>query len=241
MALIRKSMAQTLAREAIVLDLGDLVRQADAIKAKARADAEAIVAEGRAERERLITGAAEEGRAQGLAKGLEEGRTQGQAEGRQAALAEFKERLGKLEVGWTAGLAAFDAERDRMLLEARQDIVRLAASVAELVAKRVVSLNPETVNEQVGAVLALLSKPTRLMLLVNPDDEATVRQALPALCQKYSAAAHVDLGTDASIARGGCVAKTAGGGVIDATITAQLERIAEALLPERPAAPGAGT
>jgi flagellar biosynthesis/type III secretory pathway protein FliH len=241
MALIRKSMAQTLARDAVVLDLGDLVRQGDAIKAKARADAEAIVAEGRAERERLIAGAAEEGRAQGRSKGMEEGRAQGQAEGRQAALAEFQERLGKLEVGWMAGLAAFDAERDRMLLEARQDIVRLAAVVAELVTKRAVSLNPETVHEQVGAVLALLSKPTRLTLVVNPDDEAIVREALPALCQKYAAAAHVDMGTDASIARGGCLAKTAGGGVIDASITEQLGRIAEALLPERPAASGAAT
>lgn len=230
MALIRQSAAQSLVRDAVVLDLGDLVRQGEQIKAKARAEADQVLAAARAERDRLVAGAAEEGRKQGFARGVEDGRKQGEAAGRQAALAEYKAKLSKLEEGWVAGLAAFDGERERMLLEARQDVVRLAATVAELVTKRVVDLKPEGVVDQVAAVLAMLTKPSRLTVAVHPDDEGLVRDALPAVCQRFAAAAHVELAADTSIGRGGCIARTSGGGLIDATIAAQLERIAETLV-----------
>jgi flagellar biosynthesis/type III secretory pathway protein FliH len=239
MALIRHSAAQTLARDAVVLDLGDLVRQGETIKAKARAEADQILAAAKAERDRLVAGAAEDGRAQGFARGQEEGRKQGQEAGRLAALAEFREKLATLDKGWTAGLGAFGAERERMLLEAKTDVVRLAATVAELVTKRIVELKPEVVSDQVGAVLSLLTRPTRLTLAVNPDDEPLVREALPGLCQRFAAAAHVEITGDASVGRGGCLARTSGGGVIDATVRTQLERIAETLLPGTGAAPAA--
>jgi flagellar biosynthesis/type III secretory pathway protein FliH len=240
MALIRQSLAQTMAREAVVLDLGDLVRQGEQIKARARAEADRIVAEAKAERDRLIAGAAEEGRTQGLARGMEEGRKQGEAAGRLAALAELRERLGTLEKGWAAGLAAFEAERERMLLDAKTDILRLAATVAEMVTKRRVELEPAAVTDQVVAVLALLTRPTRLTIAVNPEDEAVLREALPAICQRFSAATHVEMTPDAAIARGGCIARTSGGGVIDATVTTQLERIVQTLLPGAPPPAPAG-
>lgn len=233
MALIRKSVAETLSREAIVLDLGDLVRQGEQIKARARAEADRILAEAQAERQRLIADAAEVGRQEGFARGVEEGRKQGEAAGRDAALGEWREKLIALESGWTQALAAFESERERMLLEAKQDIVELAATVARLVTKRAVTLDPGSVADQVAAVLALLTRPTRVVLAVNPADAPIVREALPSLAQRFTAAAHVEIATDEQVSRGGCIARTAGG-TIDATIDTQLERIAEALLPGPP-------
>lgn len=218
-------------RDAVVLDLGDLARQAEQIKAKARAEADQILAAGKAERDRMVAGAAEEGRKQGFAKGQEEGRKAGEAAGRQAAISELREKLTKLDQGWSAGLAAFESERERMLLDARQDVVRLAAAVAELVTKRAVELKPEGVVDQVAAVLALLTRPTRLTVALHPDDEALVREALPTMAQKFASGAHIELAPDPTIARGGCIARTAAGGVIDATIAAQLERVAQTLVP----------
>src|SRR5690606_929417 len=106
MALIRKSVAETLSREAIVLDLGDLVRQGEQIKARARAEADRILAEAQAERQRLIADAAEVGRQEGFARGVEEGRKQGEAAGRDAALGEWREKLIALESGWTQALSS---------------------------------------------------------------------------------------------------------------------------------------
>ena len=237
MALIRQSSGATLARDAIVLDLGDLSRQGEQLRARARAEGDRIIAEARAERERLITGAAEEGRQAGLAQGLGEGRQQGAVQGKEAALAERRERLATLEASWSAALGVFDAERDQMLLQARQDVLRLAAVVAELVTKRAVALEPGRVADQLGAVLAVLARPTRLVVSVHPDDQELAREALPALCEKYSAATNVEIMPDPSLSRGSCVATTGTGGVVDASVRTQLERIVELLLPGNEAGP----
>jgi flagellar assembly protein FliH len=232
MALIRQSSTGTITRDAVVLDLGDLSRQGEQLKTKARADADRILAEARAERERLLAGAAEEGRAAGHAKGLEQGQREGHEAGRQAALAEMKQRLATLETGWTAALAKFEAERDNMLLEARHDVLRLACVGAELATKRAVRVEPDRVVDQVGAVLALISRPTRLTLSIHPDDRALLEEALPGLTSKYTAATHVEIATADSLDRGSCIARTGTGGEIDASIRTQLERIIESLMPE---------
>lgn len=232
MALIRQSSTGTITRDAVVLDLGDLSRQGEQLKTRARAEADRIVAEAKAERERLLAGAAEEGRAAGHAKGLEQGQREGHEAGRQAALAEMKQRLATLEAAWTAALAKFEAERDLMLLEARHDVLRLACVGAELATKRAVRVEPDRVIDQVAAVLALISKPTRLTLSVHPDDRALVEEAIPAMASKYSAATHVEIATSDALDRGSCVARTGTGGEIDASIRTQLERIIESLMPE---------
>src|SRR3954471_5619644 len=107
MAVLRQSQAQRIAHDAIVLDLGDLSRQADGVRARARADAEAILGAAATERQRLLAGAREEG----LARGLEEGRKTGAEEGRKAgfdaALAERREALAKLEASWGTALDEF--------------------------------------------------------------------------------------------------------------------------------------
>ena len=231
MALIRKSAASTFSRDAVVLDLGDLAAQGELLRARARAEADRIVAEARAERDRLIAGAVDEGRRTGIAQGEEEGRKAGQAEGRQAALAETREKLRILDAAWAAALAAFETDRERMLVDARQDVIRLAAAIGELVTKRAVELDPARVTDQIGAVLALLTKPTRLTLAVHPDDRPLVQDALPTLCTRYAAAAHVDLVDDIGLDRGSCTARTGSGGAIDASIRTQLQRIVEILLP----------
>jgi flagellar biosynthesis/type III secretory pathway protein FliH len=241
MALIRQSSSATLTRDAVVLDLGDLMRQGEQMRTKARVDADRLLVEARAERERLIAGAAEEGRKSGAVAGQEEGRRQGEAQGRAAALAEMKDKLAKLEAGWSAALAAFESERDRMLLDARQDVVRLAARVAELVTKRALTLEPERVADQLSAVLAMVAKPTRLVVRANPEDLSILQEALPALQDRYRAATHVEIQPDPTLERGSCTASTAGGGTIDASVAGQLERIAAALLPAATPTPGEPT
>jgi flagellar biosynthesis/type III secretory pathway protein FliH len=239
MALIRHSNAATIARDAVVLDLGDLRRQGEIIKLRAREEAERIVAEARAERERLLKTAAEEGRAAGVAKGIEEGRKKGEDAGKAAAMAEFKQRLDALEKAWGAALAGFDAQREQLLMDARQEVVRLALRIGELVTKRAVAADPDRAADQVGAILQALTRPTRAVVAVHPDDRATVERALPALAARIAGAQHVELVADESLSRGSCVLRAAGGGEIDGTIETQLGRIAAALLPaEDPAGAG---
>ncbi len=99
MALIRHTEAASLAREAMVLDLGDLARQADELKALAEAEAERIV-EGAVEQRRMILkGARDEGYDEGYKCGHAEGVEAGQREGREEKLAEFSERFANVITG----------------------------------------------------------------------------------------------------------------------------------------------
>ena len=243
MALIRHAQAREIARDAIVLDLGDVQQQAAQLMEQARRRAEEIVAEANAERARLLAGAEEEGRAEGTAKGLAEGRAKGEEQGKGAALAEWKKKLEELDARWTAAVGGVEAQRDAMLTEARTDVLRLALMIAEKVVKRAIAVDPGVVVSQLEAVLGLIARPTELLVAINPEDRRTAEQALPSLLAKFQSVRHVELVEDAGLARGSCVARTrggsgdgngaghGGGGEVDASIEAQLARIAEILLP----------
>lgn len=242
MGMIRRADLDTAARAARVMDLGDLRARGEALVAAANAEAERIVREAHAERDRLLAGAREEGRR----AGLEEGRAQGRAEGREAGAAEARQaaadRIAALAESWAGALDAFESRRDEMLACARTEVVRLAAEIATRVTRRAVQLDPATVAAQMEAVLATVARPTRLTLRVHPDDLALAQDELPDLLARFDLCRHADLLTDASLARGSCVATTDDGGRIDADVDAQLDRLVAAMLPgesvirlERPA------
>jgi flagellar assembly protein FliH len=236
--MIRRTESGSALKNAIVLNLGELSREARALTEQAREEAARIVEEAREERRRLIESASGEGFAKGYAEGLARGREEGLAAGKSESLAEFRERLGAIERAWGEALSAFATERTRLLADARTDLVRLAVLLAEKITRRRLALDPGLVLDQVEAVLRLVARPTRLTIRVHPLDLNLVREGLPALMARLPMAEHVELLTDAALERGSCVACTAGGGLIEASIEAQLERIAEELLPERTGAAG---
>lgn len=232
MALIKHANTGDLARSAVVLDLGDLQRQADALLTHARVRAQQVLDEARAERARLVDGAAEAGRAQGLAQGLAEGRERGFEQGRAEALAAQREAIERLATTWEGALGAFEAQREAMLSQARRDVVRLAVLIAEKVTRRAVQLDEQAALAQIEAVLAMVLRPSRLRLAVCPDDRALVEAALPRVVQRFHNAQHVELVEDAGLERGSCVLRTTDTGAeIDASISTQIERIVTALLP----------
>lgn len=230
MPLIRQSLADPTVRDAVVLHLGDLHRAGEHLRDQARLEAETILAAARAERDRVVSGAEKDGQARGLEKGLAEGRQRGAEEARARSLAEWRERLAGLEKGWGDALDRFLAERERMLLEARQDVLRLAILLAERITKRALTVDPSLVGDQVAEVLALVARPSRLVLSLHPEDRPIIEEILPGLRRRFASVEHLELVDDASLPRGSCLARTAGG-VIDASISTQLDRIAAALLP----------
>lgn len=257
MALIKHSNAAQIAREAIVLDLGDLTRQGQMLIESARARADQILAEARAERDRIVAGAAEKGRADGLAKGLEEGRAKGREEGRAAAITEHRAELDRLQAAWTTALDEFAAQRQMLLNHAQADVLKLAALIAGRVVKRTIELDGRVIEDQLRAVLAAVTRSTELLLRVHPADIEVARNALPALVAAFEPVRGAELVADAALTRGSCIAlsRTAsgdhagagsgGGGEIDASIETQLSRIIEAILPggaelAGPAADGPG-
>lgn len=233
MALIKRSQSDPAQHRAIALDLGDLGRRAELMREAAAAEAERVIAEAHRERDRIISGAAEEGRATGFAEGREAGLAEGREAGRAAALAETRERLSALEESWAALIEDFEGRREAILIESRRAVVELAVAVAERVVHRKIEVDPDVVVEQVREVLALVAAPTSLLVRIHPDDEPLVREVLPQLRERLAGGVHVRLSQDETISRGSCVARTMGGAVIDGAVETQLARLVRDLLPGR--------
>jgi len=236
--LIKREQFDPTREVGVPLDLGDLRRQGDELRRLAQEEAERILAEAHAERERIVANAAEDGHAQGLAQGLEEGRAQGREEGRAEALEQTKRELSELSTKWSEALRAFEVDRSEMLISARQDVLRLALLLAEKVIKRRVESDPRVVLDQLASVLSMISSPTRLTVRVHPSDGELARDALPDMLERCANAQHIEIVEDISLERGSCVAKTSGGGEFDASVRSQLDRIVEELMPHRMEAPG---
>lgn len=233
MPLIRQPAIDPSQRDAVVLHLGDLKVVGDHLKESARREAESILAAGRAERDRLVTAGRKDGHAAGHQQGLKEGREKGQQEGKTQALAEWRDKLAKLETAWVSALEAFLGDRERLMIEARQDVVTLAVMLAERVTKRALAIDPRIVADQMTEVLALVARPTRLVIAIHPADRPVVEEVLPALRRRFPNVQDLEIIDDASLDPGSCIARTANG-QIDASINAQLTRIAETLLPAGP-------
>ncbi|MCC6425357.1 MAG: hypothetical protein IT435_00920 [Phycisphaerales bacterium] len=233
MALIRRADALTATRDALVLDLGDLARQGEAIMQNARQRASGVIEDALRERDKLLGGAREAGRTEGISIGHAEGFAKGREEGKTSAIAESKQKIAAIIAAWTAALERFAAERDMLLAEARQDVLQLALEIAARITRRTIAADPTIVAEQMEAVLSLVAKPTRARILVHPEDEALAKDLLPGMLPRLVNIRHVDITADPAVERGSCRMHSDGGATIDADIAMQLDRIAQALVPER--------
>ncbi len=231
MAVIKKSDAHRVEHEAVVLDLGDIERQAALLRSRAEEQAEAIMESARAERARLTANGHEEGRAAGLKQGYAEGFAKGEEEGKQASTLAARATLDEIERAWTEALDDFADRRHHLLVESKVNVIRLAISIAERVIHRAVEQDERVVLAQVEHALKLIGRPTRIEVLIHPDDGAMVRRALPSISARFGAIEHVVLEEDESVAQGGCVVRTAEGGEIDASLATQIQRIAQTLIP----------
>jgi flagellar biosynthesis/type III secretory pathway protein FliH len=245
-ALIKNVQARKMVGSAVVMNLGDVRREAEEILLAARADAARIVGEARAEAELLVAGAEQRGHAEGMARGDAEGRVAGVESGRlqgfEAAEQSHGPRLAAIADGWDAALQAFLAGREQLREEARRDLVRLAIAIAERVVGQVPEHDPTVITGQIDGAVDMLSGATRLLVRVNPDDHAIAESHFAKPCRTIEASSGVDvvLEEDPTIVRGGCVV-SAGDGEVDARLDAQMGRIVKGLFPELLDAPEPGS
>ena len=236
MPLLKQSaVAPMLHDQKIVMDLGDLQRQADRMIEAAEQEARRIIDE-------AVRAAEEEGRriraeaeSRGRAEGEQAGREAGAAEGRREAMEAASAELAELQGAWIAGLQDWSVRREADLAAAQQDVVALAVAIAGRIVQREIEVDAEVAVRQVAAALSMLSDARDARVFVHPDDREAVSEALPALVQSLASTARVELLEDASIGRGGVLVRS-GDGEIDARIEVQIRRIIEALVPAHPLA-----
>lgn len=234
MALIRNSEASTMARDAIVLDLGELSRQGDRILGQAKFQAQKIVEDAQKERQRLIADAEKIGLERGEKKGYDAGFARGQEVGAAQAREQVAHDLQRLAVAWADALEGFETVRVALLREARLDVLRLALGIAERVAKRAVERDENAAAAQLEAALELVSRASSLRIACSPGDAALLREMTPALAAKFGSVRHAEIIEDPSLSRGSVVVRT-DKGEVDASIETQIARVCDALMPDRAA------
>ncbi|MBX3389959.1 MAG: hypothetical protein KF691_10955 [Phycisphaeraceae bacterium] len=230
MALIRQTEKSSPLADAIVYRLGDLVREGTALREQTSRQVATMLAEARAERERLIADGREEGLRLGREQGYREGFAKGEEAGRAQAISQTSSQLSTLLAGWNKALDEFERGRDTLLLEARTEVIRLAIEIARAVVKRDIEFRPELVVSQAESALQMIARPSRVRLCVHPQDRQLLEVALPGLLARCANATHIELEDNAAAERGSCTARTAGGEV-DASISVQLDRIVQGIVP----------
>lgn len=218
------------------LELRDVERAGDEVLQQARRTAERIVAEARdqsrALREETLATATREGHerghAEGLAAGLREGRETAHAE----ALAEARQRFDA-ECSAARALVVrladeWQSRHQAIFSNSRQSVFALLMAIVRKVIPCVTETHPSVATDTLSRVLSAIGQAQSLIIVANPADAQALRDfarlALPVLPADKGLA----LIEDPSVERGGLRIEHAGGAV-DATITTQIDRIAQEL------------
>jgi flagellar assembly protein FliH len=209
----------------------DIEAQARALLLRAQQQADQLLAEAQADAMRLRTEARvlglEEGRAQGRAEGLAQGQQHGRQEARDAHAAE----LAQLVHALSNGLTEFDASRRDLEAGGLRDVVELAVAIARRVARRVGRLDPVVLTDNLRDAMKLVISESDLRIMLHPEQRQLLEQELPSLKLQWPALEHVELVDDPALLPGGCRIATRGG-MVDADLNTQLDRIVQDLLPE---------
>lgn len=233
MALIRSKQAAAMVREAVVLDLGDLARQGEAIKQRAVAQADQILKKAQDEARQIAHNSSKRGHEEGHKQGLVDGQRKGLEAGRKEALDQHLPAFQALQLQWTQALNTFIDSRAGLLTETRLDVLRLALAIAERVVFRTIELDPTVIEDQMAEALSLLARRSAVTIRINPGDMEQAQTVLPELVARMHQCEHATLVADESLTSGGCMIQ-AGTTTIDASIETQLDRIVAALLPDDP-------
>lgn len=105
-----------------------------------------------------------------------------------------------------------------------QAAVELALRIAEKVVAGALDAEPGRVIDVVRGALRSVVDRERLVIQVNPDDLALVRDAFAAVSSSLGGIEHVDVQQERRVGRGGALVRTSVG-EIDATIETKLDRV----------------
>ena len=172
-------------------------------------DAEAVMdvlAEARAEAERI----------------RENARAEGYAAGRADAVASLEPALAAL----TQAIGDVQAGQAELAVELERRAVELGLALARKVVAGALTVQPELVIEVVTGVLRGIVDRERVTVLVNPDDLDIVREAMDGLRASLGGMDHCVVEAERRVGRGGCLVHTSVG-EIDATVETKLERAGE--------------
>ncbi|MBL1218265.1 MAG: hypothetical protein D8M59_12310 [Planctomycetes bacterium] len=233
MTVVRNRQADTLLKDAIVLDLGDLKKQGDQLILRARQSADRTMNLANEQARKIIDAADKTGYDAGFERGKQEGHEIGREAGRTESLEHVSQQLAQLHESWQAALTDLEQTRRSIIIDAKQELLSLALQITRRVVHRTVQTDATIIADQLEQALKVITYRSQLIITVNPADHDLAKAALPDLFAQLNPdsrdeAARIE--TDERVTRGGCLVHHEKIDV-DATIDTLLDRIEASLLP----------
>ena len=156
--------------------------------------------------------------------------TKGYAQGERAGLEAGGKRAEAMLRRLAQTLDELSRLRDNMVRQTERELVHLALAIARRVLQREVTVDPELTAALAHIALERLGGSAPATVRLHPDDYDVVAagQFAP------FGGRHVQVQRDTGVARGGCLVESEFG-FIDASVDAQLDEIARAVLGDAPA------
>lgn len=231
MPVLKSETASSATKDAIVLDMGDLRRQADQLRQVAQQHAQKLVHEAKQQSADIAAQARAEAFEQGYREGFEKGEAEGREKGHAEALVENRQKLTQLQEVWETEFAKWDGQREAMETDAKHAVLKIGSMFGQKIVHRVVAMDPAVVLHQLTESLGYVLKPSNVTIKVNPTDRPMIEDALPQLLANLSHLERVRVDDDATISPGGCIIDF-GKGRIDSTVDKQLDRLVQTILPD---------
>lgn len=228
MAVIKRGQPADRLGPGAVLELQDVELAAREVLDRARADAQSLKERAVQESQRDLDERRTAAWREGFERGRAEGRDAGVREGRDAGYAEAKADVERLLGEWTTALDLFRRRREELIASLSRESVRLAVEIGRRLVHVAPRGDPELAATQAAKALELLGSPSEAIIIVHPDDRAAMERHLAPLAHRL-ASGDVRMTEDASVGRGGCIVRAAGGEV-DASVEPMLERVVRTLL-----------
>jgi flagellar assembly protein FliH len=156
--------------------------------------------------------------------------TKGYAQGERAGLEAGGKRAEAMLRRLAQTLEELSGLRDSMVRQTEHELVQLSVAIARRILQREVSVDPELTAALAHIALERLGGAAPATVRLHPDDYAVVSagQLVPL------GGRQVEILPDPSVARGGCLVESEFG-FINASVDAQVDEIARAVLGDAPA------
>ena len=114
-----------------------------------------------------------------------------------------------------------------------RDVVELAAKLSGQIVHRTVRIDSGIIRTQLESAMGLVRSASDLVIVISPDDEPLVAELPGDLLGAFGNCRDATIRIEPGLAPGGCRIEL-DGGVIDASLETQLQRMAELMLPDEP-------
>ncbi|HTV01046.1 MAG TPA: FliH/SctL family protein [Luteitalea sp.] len=157
--------------------------------------------------------------------------TKGYAQGERAGLEAGGKRAEAMLRRLAQTLEELSGLRDNMVRQTERELVQLSVAIARRILQREVTVDPELTAALAHIALERLGGQSPATVRLHPDDYAVVSagQASPLGSRQ------VEIRPDPAVARGGCLVESEFG-FINASVDAQVDEIARAVLGDAPPA-----